>query len=393
MTATSGIHRGRRLAFALGIGLAVAAQAAPPKVTIVSPVPAPVYGAVTFEVQASGDLQRVELLVDGKQVAVLRNPPYRAEVDLGDDNLAHRFEARAYGADGEVGEAVLETPVFHVDEEIFAPLQQLYVTVTSGDKRVLDLAESDFTILDNGKEQELVTFGKGEVPLAAMVLIDASTSMAGDRLRSALRGAETFLQAMRPGDETAITLFSDRVLHQSPFSGDSGGLIAGLAGTRASGGTALNDTLYLSLKRLEDQQGRRVLILLSDGVDTHSALTMNEVTWLAQRSRALIYWIRTDPDNDLEVAMSSSWKSPEIYREERKKLLAAVLESGGRMVNLANLADSRTAFAEILAELREQYVLGYYPSESRNDGAWHRIQVKVRRDGLEVRTKNGYLDY
>lgn len=365
-----------------------------PFVTIVSPSPEPAYGRVLFEVEAAGkNLVEVELLVDGKRVALLKSPPFRLEIDLGDENRAHRFEAIAVNDRGEKAQALMETPPIRVDDVISAELQQLYVTVTADQRRVLDLTQEDFAIIDNGVQQETVTFAKGDIPLAAAVLIDASKSMAGERLRSALRGAETFLQAMRPGDETAVILFSDRWIHQTPFSGDSAGLIAGLAGARAAGGTALNDTLYLALKRLEDQQGRRVIILLSDGVDTHSALETREVAWLAQRSRALIYWIRTENEVDQSVAISSSWKGPETYREERRKLWEVVQESGGRVVQLAQIEDAGAAFKEILAELREQYVLGYYPSDNRNDGGWHRITVRTRREGVELRTRNGYLDH
>jgi Ca-activated chloride channel family protein len=380
-------------ACALAVALASPAPAQEVGVSILLPVPEPTFGTVLFEVEVTGEVLKVELLVDGKVVKTLKAPPWRAEVDVGEENQARRFEAVAHGIAGEIVRDITETPRFSVDDEISTELQQLYATVTRRDQRVLELTQDDFEILDNGRKQELVTFGRGEIPLASAVLIDSSTSMVGERLRSALRGAETFLRAMRPGDETSLTLFSDRWLHVTPFSGDAAGLIGGLHGVRANGGTSLNDTLYLALKKLENQQGRRVVILLSDGVDTHSALRMAEVSWLSQRSRALIYWIRTDPDASLDLALSSSWKSPEVYREERKQLLAMVEESGGRVVQLADLSQAQSAFNEILAELREQYVLGYYPTDNLNDGAWHRIQVKLRQDGLQVRTKNGYLDY
>ena len=217
--------------------------------------------------------------------------------------------------------------------------------------------------------------------------------MSGERLRSALRGAETFLRAMRPGDVSSVVLFSDRWLQATPFSGDAESLMGSLRGVRAAGGTALNDTLYLALKKLEAEQGRRVIILLSDGIDSHSALRMPEVTWLAQRSRALIYWIRTDPRSDQEISLSSAWKDPETYRAERRELTSTVLESGGRVVELTNLKEAENAFTEILAELREQYALGYYPSQNKGDNSWHRITVRTRRPELMVRTKNGYIDY
>ncbi len=392
--------RGRFSSHALLTLLIVLSTGAPiaagdePFVLIVSPAPSePTRGVVRFEVEVEAkELVRVELYVDRKEVATLVAPPFVAEVDLGEENLPHRYEVKAVDASGREGKALLETSAIRIDDEVSAELQQLYVTVSQGKERVLDLEKEDFAIIDDGVKQEAVTFGRGEVPLAATVLIDSSISMSGNRLRSALRGAETFLRAMRSGDVTSMVLFSDRWLQATPFSGDAEGLIASLRGVRASGGTALNDTLYLALKKLEAEQGRRVVILLSDGIDSHSALRMPEVTWLAQRSRALIYWIRTDARPDQGISISSAWKDPETYQAERRELTSTVLESGGRVVELANLQDAETAFAEILAELREQYALGYYPSRNRNDNSWHRITVRVRGD-LTVRTKNGYIDY
>lgn len=368
-----------------------------PFVLIVSPPPGePTFGKVRFEVEAEAkELERVDLYVDEKQVFSAKSAPFTIEVELGDDNRTHRYEARVYDAQGRESRALLETPAIRVDEEFDAELQQLYVTVTlgSGKTRVLELEQDDFAIIDEGVQQKIVTFGRGEVPLAATVLIDSSVSMSGERLRSALRGAETFLRAMRPGDVSSVVLFSDRWLQATPFSGDAESLMGSLRGVRAAGGTALNDTLYLALKKLEAEQGRRVIILLSDGIDSHSALRMPEVTWLAQRSRALIYWIRTDPRGDQELSLSSAWKDPETYRAERRELTSTVLESGGRVVELTNLKEAENAFTEILAELREQYALGYYPSQNKGDNSWHRLTIRTRRPELMVRTKNGYIDY
>lgn len=366
-----------------------------PIIQIVSPLPTDnTYGLTRFAVEVrSRDLDRVELYVDGRLVKTFKEPPFVAEVELGDDNIAHQYEARAYDMSGASDKVGFQTAAIHVDEEITAELQQLYVTVSLGKQRMLDLEQEDFEVIDDNQRQEIVTFGKGEVPLAATVLIDSSVSMSGERLRSALRGAETFLRAMRPSDQTSVVLFSDRWLQATPFSGDAESLISSLRGVKAAGGTALNDTLYLALKKLEAEQGRRVIILLSDGIDSHSALRMPEVTWLAQRSRALIYWIRTDPRPDDAITLSSAWKDPDTYRAERKELTATVLETGGRVVELANIKNAEAAFTEILSELREQYAFGYYPSKNRGDNSWHKIQVKVRRSELTVRTKNGYIDY
>ncbi len=366
-------------------------------IAITSPPPGqPLFGEVEIEadVYPPENAARVEFLVDGQQVGEVDSAPFRIRTDVGQDNREHRFEVRAYSPSGQMVDALLVSPSIRVDGEVVAELQQLYVTVTAGGtRRVLELAADDFAIIDNGDRQEMVTFARGDVRLTAAILIDSSASMRGERLRYALRGATAFVGSIREIDDTSILMFSDRLLHSTPFSHDASVLTGDLGGLEAAGGTALNDHLYLALKRLEHQQGRRVVVLLSDGIDSHSALRMNDVTWLARRSRALIYWLRTAPRSEAEKSRSSAWKSPAGYRAEYEQLTRTVLETGGRIVTLNRMEDAETAFREILAELREQYVLGYYPTVSRGDGRWHRVTVRVRRGGLQVRTRGGYVDY
>lgn len=365
-------------------------------VLIVQPPPGqPLFGVVDFEVEVypPDQVSRVEFFLDGEKIGELTEPPFRLTPDLGEDNREHRFEARAFTRDGAVSEALLVSPAIRVDEEIEAELQQLYATVTNGERRVLDLEQDDFAIIDNGSRQEIVTFARGDVRLTASLLIDSSASMRGDRLISALRGASAFIAGLKDIDQASILLFSDRPLYTTPFSNDLSELTAGLERVRAEGGTALNDHLYVALKRLEAEQGRRVVIVLSDGIDSHSALRMNQVTWLARRSRALIYWIRTDPRNDAEKSRFSAWKDADEYHEEYRQLASVVLESGGRIVSLERLDDADDAFNEILNELREQYVLGYYPNNTRHDGSWHQVFIRLRGNQLRVRAQRGYVDY
>ncbi|MCP3958587.1 MAG: VWA domain-containing protein [bacterium] len=365
-------------------------------VGIKSPPPAqPQFGNVELiaDVYPQENAARVEFYVDGRLVGELEGPPFTVRVDVGQENREHRFEVKAYSASEQLREALLVSPAIHVDSEITAELQQLYVTATRGESRVLNLAKDDFAIIDNGNRQELVTFARGDVRLTATILIDSSASMRGERLRYALRGATAFVDGIKPTDDAAILLFSDRLLHSTPFSHDTALLTSGLDGVRAAGGTALNDHFYLALKLLEHEQGRRVVVLLSDGIDSHSALRMSEVTWLARRSRALVYWLRTDPGDESQKSRSSAWKSPAGYRTEYQQLTRTILETGGRVITLQRIQDAEDAFREILEELREQYVLGYYPTVSRGDGSWHRVTVRVRKSGLQIRTRGGYVDY
>jgi Ca-activated chloride channel family protein len=383
----------------LGFGLLTSAQETI-VVTLDSPDPfTPAYGMVEIAavVGAEEPVERVVFYVDGIVVGELTAPPYRLQVDVGQENLSHRFEVVAYGASGSTGRGTLSTPSFRIDEEVSVNLQQLYVTVTRGGQRVQDLQEEDFQAYDEGKAQQLVTFARGDIPFTGMVLLDSSVSMEGEKLQSALRGAKTFFNGMKSLDEGRLLVFSDRILHLTPFTTSPEILTVGLSRVEAKGGTALNDHLYMALKDLETRQGRRVVVVLSDGVDSHSVLAMEDVLAKARRSQALIYWLQL-PYSSAQTAhdiprLSTNWRNSDRIQEEFALLRQTVEESGGRIQLLGSIHEIEAAFQGILEELRDQYVLGYYPSGGDQPGRWRRVEVRLPdHSDLQVRHRDGYIN-
>ena len=222
--------------------------------------------------------------------------------------------------------------------------------------------------------------------------------MAGDKLQAAIQGATVFVENMEALDRAKVMFFSDQLQSSTPFA-DAGGVnSAWLATTRATGGTALHDYLFAALKLIEQRQGRRVVVLLSDGVDSHSTLSMEAVADLARRCQAQIHWIRLRVGGDAEaddetIRMWSAWRSASEYRDQFKLLKETVTRSGGDIHSIDRIEQIEGVFLEILRDLREQYVLGYYPSNRRNDGGWHDVRVRVARRGAHVRVAKGYVDY
>lgn len=369
---------------------------APASIQIVSPPPGqPVFGEVEIRAEVRGAVRRVEFFVDNLRVGIAEAPPWRVVIDVGNDNTEHSIEAVAYGAAGPIGSAKVQTLRLQVDDEIEVGLQQLYVIVERGGVRAGDLTRQDFTILDDGLPQEIITFERGEIPFTAVLLVDSSTSMAGSRLRTAIDGARSFVGGMKRLDEAKMILFSDRVLLETPFTSVPSILTLGLSNAEAGGGTALNDALYVGLKRLEGRQGRRVVILVSDGVDIESVLPMEQVQRSARQGHVVLYWLRLrrlGEDTLPLMEIYSSWRDGEGHRREMELLRSAVLESGGRIETLDNLDQIQTALQKLLRELRDQYVLGYYPSQSKGRGSWHDLDLRVRGEGLQVRTQEGYLE-
>ena len=378
---------------ALVLAAAGIAQAAV-SVQIVSPTAdQPIFGRteVQFVVSSTETVTKVEIFVNGKLVGTTDKAPWTVTFEAGDENIKREIKAVIHGASGATATHTVVISPVHIDDQLDLRLQQLFVTVTRGQERTLDLDEGDFKIYDNGKPQQIITFGRGELPLTAVLLLDTSESMQGERIKAARRGATTFLSGLKDVDEASVVLFSDRLLRATPFVSDKKPLFRVLEETEATGGTAVNDFLYMSLKLLEPRVGRRVVILLSDGSDVHSVVPMSEVLWKARTGQAMIYWIQLDENKHKSYV--SSWRSVEKNDEEYKTLIKTVEESGGRIQKINNVNELEGAFQAILHELREQYVLGYYPSDIKKDGRWHEVKVDVRRSGVRARTRDGYLDF
>ena len=352
-------------------------------------------GAEVYPVEAKVD--RVEFYVDGLLAAVLRDAPWQTTVDVGQDNESHEFLVQVYAVDGSIAASTVRTPALKTDDVVEVKLQQLYVAAHNGADRVLDLGRGDFTVFDNGKRQEISTFESGDVPFSAVLLLDASHSMSGGRLEVALSGARSFLAGMNDLDQAKLILHSDRLIQETPFTSFGSVLSVGLAGAKAGGGTALNDHLYLALKRLETVQGRRVVILLSDGFDVESVLSMSQVRWMVRQLQPVIYWIRlvegeADSSDPSFGDRKSFWRDAKGHRTEIRELMETVEESGGRIDVIRNIEQVDASFQWILEDLRNQYVLGYLPNAEADKDGRHEIDVRVDRRGVEIRTRGSYLD-
>ena len=357
----------------------------------------PVIGEIEIEAQvvAYTRVREVSFFVDGRPVGVVSSAPYRLRIDLGERNQSHEIEVVATDVNGHEARHRVSTLPLELGTEYEVGLRQLYVTVLQDGEHVTGLGREAFTVLDDGEKQQLVTFAAGDVPFTAALLIDTSESMVGPKLAAARDGALAFIDGMRDLDQATVITFADTIREVTPFTNDPEILAAALVGNRGEGGTAVHDAAYVALKRLELQQGRRVMVLLSDGIDSHSGLSGADLLEHVRTSRAMVYWIRlVDGGDDAggRVQLASSWRAPEEYRHNLAALEEIVELTGGRVFTLHSADEIQLVFVEILNELRRQYALGYYPSDRRGDGSWHRVRVRVARPGVLVRAHEGYLD-
>ena len=300
----------------------------------------------------------------------------------------------AHGPGGATATATLAAPRLAADAEINVDLQQLFITVNTrndGTAAVPGLTLADFQVFDQGKPQPIVTFGRGDVPFTAVLLVDASASMAGKPLNKALDGARGFFSGMATLDQAKLILFSDRILLETPFTSLQSVLTLGLRGVKAEGGTALNDALYLASKRLETRRGRKIAVLISDGVDVESVLSLEEAKAITRR-QVTLYWLRLPrTDIDRKALVTTAWRDASGHQHEIDLLRASVLGSGGRIVDLTGVEEIPAQLTTLLRELRDQYVLGIAPTRTGRPGAWHEVRVEASGD-LQIRTQDGYFE-
>jgi hypothetical protein len=249
---------------------------------------------------AAAEVHRVEFYLDGRRVGSAAAPPFRILAEAGQENREHHIEVVAFGAAGPLASAERRTPALRVDEQVDVSLQQLFISAERNGEPAPGLTRTDFEVYEDGVRQQVTGFESGEVPFTAALLLDAGTSMQGKQLRTELDGARAFFDSMAAADEAKLLLFSDRLLLETPFTSLPSILTLGLSGVEASGGTALNDSLYLALKRLETRQGRKVVVLLSDGVDVDSVLGMDDLrASLGGTPAAILYWLRLRRDEEV----------------------------------------------------------------------------------------------
>jgi Ca-activated chloride channel family protein len=279
---------------------------------------------------------------------------------------------------------VPRTPTFGAGIEII----NLNLSVTDGRNRyITDLDQKDFAIFEDGIRQELSLFTHENLPISMSILIDTSASMQ-EKLPQARAAGSRFIKTLRLQDAAQIVQFNDRSTVLQDFTNDHALLDAALNKTDAAGPTALYNSLYVALKDLSKQKTselrRRAVIVLSDGEDTASLVTDEQVMELARQSEIAIYPVSLRPSRSQDRGRMAFSQAEHI-------LTSLARETGGQVFFPQSLSELESVYDRIAEELRTQYSLGYVSSNVRRDGKWRRIVVRTpERPSLQVRHKLGY---
>ena len=264
----------------------------------------------------------------------------------------------------------------------------LNVTVTDPSSRyVTDLDQGDFNVFEDGVRQDVTFFNKRQLPIALSLLLDSSASME-DKIDMLQTAAVNFVHRLRPVDVAQIIDFDSRVEVRQNFTSNKEALEAAIHQISAGGSTSLHNAIYISLKELkkiraqsDEDVRRQALIVFSDGEDTSSLVSFDELLDVAKRSETAIYTI--------------ALRSPEPshskgFREAEFTMRQLAQETGGRSFFPNRIEDLNGVYGQIADELSSQYTIGYTSKNPLRNGAWRRLVVQVARPNVVPRTKKGY---
>jgi Ca-activated chloride channel family protein len=279
-----------------------------------------------------------------------------------------------------------QTPSFRAGVELVS----LNVTVTDGASRyVTDLEDVDFQVYEDGVKQDVTFFNRTNLPIALALLVDTSASM-DVRLPIAQEAAIGFARKLRSQDLAEVIDFDSRVVILQPFTNKVSELEQAIRRTSAGGSTSMYNAIYIALKDLKkavatnvEDIRRQAIVVLSDGEDTSSLMSFEEVLDLAKRSETAIY--------PIGVRVGDSTSGTRGFKEAEFVLRQLAQQTGGRAFFPSEMSELAAIYGQIADELSSQYTVGYTSKNGRRDGAWRRIVVRVNRPSLTARAKQGYF--
>jgi Ca-activated chloride channel family protein len=254
-------------------------------------------------------------------------------------------------------------------------------TVTDGQGRLVPSLEQDeFTILDNGKPQPITFFQNETQPFTVVVMLDFSASMTAnlDLLKAA---TEQFILRMLPLDKGQVGAFSDKIQFSGEFTNDRDDLVGALQDLQFGNPTRLYDAIDASIDMLEDTEGRKIVLVFTDGDDTASRKGMGDVLDKARSTETMVYAIGLE---------SEFFNGARLQRTRPDRGLRRLAEeTGGGYFELKKTTELAPTFTRVAAELHSLYTLGFTPSLL--DNKEHRLEVKMKQAGQNARARKSYI--
>ncbi len=345
---------------------------------------------VRVDVPRGAQLDRVDFYFDDRLVISSRTPPFLVEIPLPKPGQIGTIRAVARLTDGRSTDDGLVINSGVASEKVEVDLVELFLSAHQGlDQPVVDLQADDFAVYEDGIRQSISRFERVEhLPLYAAVLMDTSESMGG-RLHRASNAARRFFDTVVTAkDRAALLTFNHEHELVVPFTGDVAQLDAGLRDLRPAGSTALFDSLANSLYYFGGLEGKRALILLTDGAEENSLIGYGGVLEFARRAGVAIYPIALRTQG--RFARGGGDRPAKSNQALLSKLKALAEQTGGRAYTIDTIEELDPIYSAIERELRSQYLIAYQSSQGSSGPAFRTIHVEVLRAGVNASTQRGY---
>jgi Ca-activated chloride channel homolog len=338
--------------------------------------------------------------------------------------------ATAQDKQGGSEKATGQGEVLRVDTDLVSV--EVAVTNKAGARNTAGLRAEDFVIYEDGVRQKVSNFSTVNVPFNLVLVIDTSGS-AREEIGLMRKAARRFLDELRPQDRVALIEFSDKITLLEELTADRARIEKALDQLQPGRGTSFYDALQQTLDEvLRKVSGRKAVITLTDGVDSYGFTAYSDLLPLAEQANTSLYFVEVDTEAKTEAGMMRDCHDEKrfqfsekqlkkylqeyaegadvaqyedhcrlsrierlqinrrLYESARRELREMAEKTGGRVYPVKQLQQLEPAYAQIAADLRTQYSLGYYPTNEKRDGKWRTLRVEVKRQGLEAKAKPGY---
>ena len=259
----------------------------------------------------------------------------------------------------------LQPPAFHTGVEVVT----VDVSVTRADAPVAGLTADDFAVTDNDVRQRIDTVTVAQVQLSVTLVLDTSASVAGERLDSLIGASEAAVNELRLNDDVSLVTFSSGVVRPVALTRDFESVRSALHGITGYGNTTMRDAVFLALRATPPDTTRPLLLVFTDGLDTSSWLSEDDLLESVRRANVVIHAITVGP-----------------YQPFLKQVTH---EAGGRTWSASSNRDLQELFRRAIRDMRDRYVLTYTPSGVSRSG-WHALRVKLVRTHGDVVARPGY---
>ncbi|MDH3626984.1 MAG: VWA domain-containing protein [Acidobacteriota bacterium] len=324
----------------------------------------------------ASQVERVEFIVGDTVVFVDRESPWEYFHDFGAGDRSNIVKVVAHHIEGvTVSDTIVTRKLRFVTVD---RVNRVLLWVTATDKKgdlITDLEEDDFVLNENGEPQKIIDFYREDRPITMAILVDTSGSMR-DKLKDVHEAAGDFVSTLRPEDKALVIDFNANVFLIQDLTADHEALRKSIESTEAFANTALYDALHASYRRIGDIEGRKAIVVLSDGEDTISQFSYQRVLKEAKSNNTMIFSIGLGyggggADTNVLKELSASTGGQFFYAKKPQQLVEI--------------------YARIAEELRAQFYISYSTNNEKWDGHWIKLKVHSKRDDVSIRARRGYF--